>query len=62
MADLSNLLDVLALELSDELGEALLIGINTNGREDILDVSSGRRGVAGEAEEKVSCEVLHFVD
>jgi hypothetical protein len=53
------LVDVLALELLKERGEALLVGVNANGAEDRLDVLSGRRRVAGQAEEEESCEVLH---
>jgi len=54
------LVDVLALELLKEGAEALLVGVNANGAEDGLDVLSGRRGVAGQAEEEESCEVLHL--
>lgn len=54
------LVDVLALELLEEGGEALLVGVNANGAENLLDVLSGRRGVAGQAEEEESCQVLHF--
>lgn len=54
------LLDVLAGELRDELVEALTLSVNTDGGEDGLDVL-GRGGlVAGEVEEEVSGEVLHF--
>lgn len=57
---ITNLLEVLALELSDELLEALGVGVNTDGGEDLLDIG-GRGGlVAGEGEEQVSGEVLHF--
>jgi len=55
----SYLVDVLALKLGKELVETLLVGLNSNGAENGLDVLSGRRGVAGQAEEKVCCEVLH---
>lgn len=55
----TNLLEVLALELSDDLVEALGVGIDTDGGEDGLDVGSGGRLVAGKGEEKVSGEVLH---
>lgn len=54
------LVDVLALELRQELGQAVIISLNANGAEDRLDVGSGGRGVATEGEEEVSCEVLHF--
>jgi hypothetical protein len=56
----TNLLEVLALELSNELVQALLIGVNANGREDRLDILSGGGGVASKGEEEVSGEVLHF--
>jgi hypothetical protein len=56
----TNLLEVLALELSNELVQALLIGVNANGREDSLNVLSGGGGVASKGEEQVSGEVLHF--
>ena len=56
----SYLVDVLALELGDEGLEAVLIGLDTDGLKDGLDVLGGGGGVATEAEEKVSCEVLHF--
>jgi len=56
----SYLVDVLALELRDELVQALVIGLDTDAREDLLDVGSGGGGVAAKAEEEVSCEVLHF--
>ena len=54
------LVDVLALELLKERAEALLVGVNANRAEDGLDVLSGRRRVAGQAEEEESCEVLHL--
>ena len=56
----SYLVNVLALELRDELLEALLIGLDTDGVEDLLDVGGRGRGVAAEAEEQVSRKVLHF--
>lgn len=57
---MSYLTDVLALELRHELAQTLIIGLNANGLEDLLYVGGGRRGVSTKAEEKVSCEVLHF--
>jgi len=54
------LVDVLALELRDELLDAVIIGLDTDGREDLLDVLGAGAGVTTEAEEEVSCEVLHF--
>lgn len=54
------LVDVLAIELGEELLEALVISLNADGAEDGLDIVSRRGGVATEAEEEVSGEVLHF--
>lgn len=54
------LVDVLALELGDELVKTLIVGLDANRLKDRLDVGSGRRGVAAEAEEKVCREVLHL--
>jgi hypothetical protein len=54
------LVDVLALELLKEGREALLVGVNANRAEDSLDVLSRGGGVAGQAEEEVSCHVLHL--
>lgn len=54
------LVDVLALELAEELVEALVIGRDSDGVENLLDVGSRRGGVAGKAEEQVGCDVLHF--
>lgn len=57
---LTNLLEVLALKLGDELVKALLIGVDADGGEDSLDIG-GRGGlVAGEGEEEESGDVLHF--
>ena len=54
------LLDVLALELRDKGGETLIIGLDSNGLENGLDVGFGWGGVTTDGEEKVCCEVLHF--
>lgn len=54
------LVDVLALELLEEGGEALLVGVNANGTENLLDVLSGRSGVASKLEEEEGGQVLHF--
>ena len=54
------LADVLALELAEERFETLLVSFDADCAENALDVVSGRRGVAGEAEEEVCCEMLHF--
>ena len=56
----SYLVDVLALKLRQELVQALLVGLDTDGLEDLLDVGGAGRGVAAQGEEEVSCEVLHF--
>lgn len=56
----SYLVDVLALKLGDEGVQALLIGLDADGLEDVLDIGGRGGGVLGEAEEKVSREVLHF--
>lgn len=53
------LVDVLALELRDELLETGVIGLNTDGLKDSLDVGSGGGGVTTESEKKVGREVLH---
>jgi hypothetical protein len=55
------LVDVLAVKLLKERAEALLVGVNANRAEDSLDVLSRGGGVAGQAEEEESCEVLHLV-
>jgi hypothetical protein len=52
--------DVLALEFSEELLQAVIVSIDANGAEKVLDVLCGWFGVAAEAEEKVSREMLHF--
>lgn len=41
---------VLALKFGDELLQAFLVGVNTNGRKDTLDILSGWARVAGKAE------------
>jgi hypothetical protein len=56
----TDVLEVLALELSNDLLEAVGVSVNADGGEDLLDVG-GRGGlIASEGEEEVSCEVLHF--
>lgn len=52
--------DVLALELRDELADALLVSLDTDGVKQALDVGSRGGGVAAKAKEHVSCDVLHF--
>jgi hypothetical protein len=56
---LTDLVDVLAGELRDELVQTLGVDLSTDGGENGLDILSGGRGVAAEGEEKVGCEVLH---
>ena len=51
--------EILAAELRDQGREAIIIGFDSNGVEDLLDVLRGRGAVAAEGEEEVSCEVLH---
>lgn len=53
-------LEILALELLDEGAETLIIGLDTDGLKNSLDVLDGWRGVATDGEEEVCCEVLHF--
>lgn len=55
----SYLANVLAFELLEERLETLLIRFDADSAEDAFDVLGRRRGVAGEAEEEVCCEVLH---
>jgi hypothetical protein len=52
--------DVLALELGDEFVEAFIVGLDSDGREDLLDVGGGGRGVASDLEEEVGSNVTHF--
>ena len=53
--------DVLAGELRDELVEALIVGVDANGAEDLLDVLSGGGGVAADLEEEPCSNVTHLV-
>ena len=52
--------DILALELSNELLEALVVGLDTNSTEDLLDVRSRGASVAADLEEEVCSEVTHL--
>ena len=52
--------DILALELSNELLEALIVGLDTDGTEDLLDVRSGGASVAADLEEEVCSNVTHL--
>lgn len=59
MVGVTNLLEVLALELGDDLLETVTLGVNADGGEDGLDVGGGGSLVAGKGEEEVGSEVLH---
>jgi len=53
------LVDVFALEFSEELGQSLVISINADTAQDLLDVGlRGRSPIEGEKE--VSRKMLHF--
>ena len=52
--------DILALELSNELLEALVVGLDTDGTEDLLDVRRRGASVAANLEEEVCSEVTHL--
>jgi len=56
----SYLVDVLALELRQKGGEALIVSLDADGREDSLDVLGRGGGVATEPEKEESRQVLHF--
>jgi hypothetical protein len=56
----THLIDVFALELFQQAGEAVLVSVDANRFEDTLDVRFGGAAIAGEAKEEISCEVLHF--
>jgi hypothetical protein len=58
--DPAYLLEVLALELSDQGGETLVISLDSDGLENGLDILLRGRGVVAEGQEEVSCEVLHL--
>lgn len=53
------LLQVLALELGNQLVQALVVCINADGLENSFDIFGGRRGVATEPEKEICCEVFH---
>ena len=55
-------IDVLALELGDQLLETVILSLNANGRENLLDISGRRGGVATDLEEEVSSNVTHLVE
>ena len=52
--------EILAVELGDQGGQALIISLDSDGVEDLLDVLRRGGGVTTQTEEEVSCEVLHF--
>lgn len=54
------LLEILALELRDQGGETLIISLNSDGRENGLDILLRGRGLVADGQEEVSCEVLHL--
>merc|ERR1719270_983487 len=54
-----QLLNALALELVDDLVELLVFGVDTDGGDDGLNVSSRGAGVAAEDSQKVSSHVTH---
>lgn len=56
----SYLLDVFSLEVFEKLLESVVVGLNADRVQDTLDIFGGGALVATEAEEKVSCEMLHF--
>lgn len=53
--------DVLALELRDELREAVVISLDANRVENLLDVTRRRGGLATDLEEEVCSNVTHLV-
>merc|ERR1712241_396694 len=60
LAALGNeLVDALALQLSDDLVELLVVGVDSDGGDDGLDVSRRRLSVATEDSQKVSSHVTH---
>jgi hypothetical protein len=48
---MAYLIDVLALKFFEKLGQTFLVGIDTNGGQNALDVVGGGRAVASKAEE-----------
>jgi len=58
--DISYLLQILVLELTEELFQAVTLGLDANGSKDFSDIGGRGVGVSAEAEEEVSCEILHF--
>ena len=58
--NISYLLQILALELTEELFQAVTVGLDANGFKDFGDIRGGGVGISAEAEKEVSCEMLHF--
>ena len=54
-------INVLALQLGDQLVQPLVIGLNTNSRENLLDVSGGGRSVSSNLEEQVGSNMAHLL-
>ena len=57
----THLADVLALELRDELVEAVVIGLDASDIEELLDVRSRGGGVSTGLEEEVGSNVTHLI-
>ena len=58
--NISYLLQILALELTEELFQAVTVGLDANRFKDFSDIGGGGVGVSAKAEKEVSCEMLHF--
>ena len=58
---MTDLVDVLALELGDELLNSARVDLGTGSLEDRGDVGSGGGGLSTELEEEVGGDVLHSV-
>jgi hypothetical protein len=53
------LVNILFLKGSDQRGQTFLLGFNTNGGHEGLDIGSGRGGLTTGNKKKVGCEILH---
>lgn len=60
-AGFTNGVDIFAIKLLEETGDALVVTIDADGGEDSLDITSAGRGVSTNLAEEVGCEVLHVV-
>ena len=58
--DVTHSLDVLSFQFLEKGFDTAGVGLNSNGRENGLDVGGRWGGIAGEVEEEVGSEVLHF--